>query len=241
MTAPVTPPDIVHLAEVGSTNDWIAAAAARGDPDGLWVQADIQTAGRGRRGRHWTSEGGNLFASTLVRPAAGEPPPQQLSFVAALALYDTARAYIASERLSLKWPNDLMLDGIKCAGILVEGRDGCIIIGIGVNLSHHPEGTERPATSWPARGVLAPPTREVANGLARTFAARRRQWRETGFAATRTDWLKQAHALGQQIEARIGDETHVGIFETISDDGALILNQGEAGRRLIHAGEVFGL
>ncbi len=230
---------IVHLAEVGSTNDWIAAAAERGEPDGIWVHADRQVAGRGRRGRFWTSDTGNLFASTLIRPQPGETQPQQLSFVAALALHDMASRYAASDRLSLKWPNDLLLDGVKCAGILIEGRAGVVIAGIGVNLSHHPDGTERPATSFPAAGIAAPPPAEACAVLAASFADRRREWREQGFAATREAWLARAAGIGQRIEARLGSETLVGMFEGLSADGALALRLPGGTLRLVHSGEVF--
>ncbi|MGB3723371.1 MAG: biotin--[acetyl-CoA-carboxylase] ligase [Pacificimonas sp.] len=232
---------ITHLAEVGSTNDWIAAAATRGEFDGIWVQADRQTAGRGRRGRVWTSNAGNLFASTLVRPQPSESQVQQLSFVAALAVHDMAARYVPANRLTLKWPNDLLLDGIKCAGILVEGRDGVIIIGIGVNLSHHPNDTERPATSFLASGVAAPAPADAVRHLASAFATRRQIWREESFAPTREAWLDRAADLGRPIEARLGMETVSGTFEDLASDGALQLRLPTGGLRIVHAGEVFSL
>ena len=100
-------PRITELGEVGSTNDWIAAHAV----DGAWIRADRQTGGRGRRARPWTSDAGNLFASTFAAPQPSEGPPQQLSFVAANALLDCAARWVPRDRLSLKWPNDLHLDG----------------------------------------------------------------------------------------------------------------------------------
>ena len=133
--------DIVELAVVGSTNDWMTEQAAAGAPDGLWVRADRQTGGRGRRGRAWASEAGNLFATTLCRPQPGEGPAQQLSFVAALALDHALQWWVPHERLALKWPNDVLLDDVKCSGILLEGIDGATIIGFGVNLAHHPDDT----------------------------------------------------------------------------------------------------
>ena len=234
---------ITHLAATASTNDWIAARAAEGEPEGIWVRADEQTAGRGRRGRVWTSDSGNLFASTLVRPQPREGPPQQLSFVAALALHDMASCYAAPDRLTLKWPNDLMLDGIKCGGILVEGHtergQPIIIVGIGVNLSHHPADTERPATSFPAAGMSAPDPAEACERLAAAFAHRRAEWRDGGFAATRTAWLARAGGLGEAIEARLGGETLTGTFTDLNEEGALMLRHANGTVRAIHAGEVF--
>src|SRR3546814_17137925 len=111
------------LAELGSTNDWLADAARQGAPEGQWVRADRQTGGRGRRGRTWVSEPGNLYASTLIRLRGGDPPAQQLGFVAALALHRALSAWAPAARLSLKWPNDLLMDGAKLSGILRE-REG---------------------------------------------------------------------------------------------------------------------
>ena len=183
---------IHHLATTGSTNDWLAA---RDLPDGSWVRADTQTGGRGRRGRTWVSVPGNLFASVVTRPQPGEGPAQQLSFVAAVALARALDRWVAAERLTLKWPNDVLLDGVKVAGILLEGGAGATIIGFGVNLAGQPAVTERPATSLPAAGIAAPPAADVADALAAAFAEVRTTWRDHGFAAIRTAWLARAAGL----------------------------------------------
>lgn len=228
---------IVDLAETGSTNDWIAECPE----DGLWVRADRQTAGRGRRARAWTSETGNLFASTFATPQPGEGPAQQLSFVAANALLDAVARWVPHDRLSLKWPNDLLLDGVKLAGILLEGHPQGVVIGFGVNLVHFPEGTERPATSLAAAGIVPPTAREACETLAEAFAAHRLRWREQGFAATRADWLAAAAGIGKPMVARIGNAETAGTFEGLAADGALLLRLPDGGSRPIHAGEVFML
>lgn len=233
--------DIIELEVVGSTNDWLAEQAGRDAPDGLWVRADRQTGGRGRRGRAWTSEAGNLFASTLCRPQPGEGPPQQLSFVAALALDAALQGWVPAERLGLKWPNDLLLDGVKCCGILLEGVAGCTIVGIGVNLMHHPVDTERPATSLAAAGFHAPAAADFARRLRETFAENRALWRDHGFDALRTRWLARAAGRGAPLVARLGSETLTGHFDDLAADGALRLRLADGSVRAIHAGEVFGL
>ena len=119
---------LIEFAEIGSTSDWLLADAA-GRPDGVWVRADVQTAGHGRHGRAWTSLPGNLFASTLVRAQPGEGPAQQLSFVAALALAEAVAPWTGRQRLSLKWPNDLLLGGGKLAGILLQSTGDALVIG----------------------------------------------------------------------------------------------------------------
>ena len=231
---------MIHLAEVLSTNDWIAERAASW-ADESWVRADRQIAGRGRRGRVWASGAGNLFASVWCRPQALEGPSQQLSFVAALALDAALQFHVPAERLSLKWPNDVLLDGVKCAGILLEGQPGGTIIGIGVNLAHHPEGTERPATSLPAAGIDAPDPAEFAERLAASLSSIRQIWRDGGFDPIRNLWLSRAAGKGQLLEARLGTETVVGRFEDLAADGALLLRLQSGEVRAIHAGEVFGL
>ncbi len=229
---------MIHLATVPSTNDWLAE---RDLPDATWIRADTQTGGRGRRGRAWVSVPGNLFASVVTRAQPGEGPSQQLSFVAAVALARALDRWVAPERLTLKWPNDVLLDGVKCAGILLEGQAGATIIGFGVNLAGHPAATERPATSLPAAGIAAPPAADVADALATTFAEIRATWRDQGFTAIRTEWLARAAGVGGRLEARIGAETVAGIFTGLADDGALLLTLPDARVRTIHSGEVFAL
>ncbi|MFC3713906.1 biotin--[acetyl-CoA-carboxylase] ligase [Sphingoaurantiacus capsulatus] len=233
--------DIVEIEVVGSTNDWMAERAAAGAPDGLWVRADRQTGGRGRRGRAWTSEAGNLFASALCRPQPGEGPAQQLSFVAALALDEALQTWVPAARLGLKWPNDVLLDGVKCCGILLEGVEGSTIVGIGVNLLHHPGDTERPATSLMASGIHPPSAAEFAIRLRDSFAAARAEWRDGGFAAVRERWMSRAAGKGRELVARLGQESITGTFEDLGFDGALRLRLPDGSVRAIHAGEVFGL
>lgn len=232
---------IVELDVVGSTNDWMREQAAQGAADGLWVRADRQLAGRGRRGRSWTSEHGNVFASTLARPQPGEGPAQQLSFVAALALDHTLQWWVPHERLGLKWPNDVLLDGVKCSGILLEAVEGGTVVGIGVNLLHHPLDSERPATSLLAAGITPPSAHEFVERLAECFAACRALWRQEGFEPIRERWLARAADRGGLLAARLGHETLTGRFDDLGDDGALKLRLVDGSVRVIHAGEVFGL
>lgn len=227
-----------HLAEVGSTNDWLLARA-EALPDGHWVIADRQTAGRGRRGRVWNDGAGNFMGSVLVK-ATGQV--QQLSFVAALALHDALSALTGQPaRFALKWPNDVLLDGTKCSGILLERVGEALVIGMGVNLAHHPDGTERPATSLAAAGLPVPMPAALLDELAAAF----RHWRETwaihGFPPIRAAWLARASGVGARIVARLGSESPEGIFTGLADDGALLIQLDDGSTRAIHAGEVFAL
>ena len=202
--------------------------------------ADAQTGGRGRRGRTWSSLPGNLFASVLTRPRVGEGPSQQLSFVAALALVRALDAWVAPSRLTLKWPNDVLLDGIKVAGILLEKQGVATIIGFGVNLATHPSDSERPATSLAATGIAPPSPAEVMTALSEQFERARTDW-HPGFEVVRTAWLARAAGLGQPLVARLGSETVTGIFDDLAADGALQLRLDNGTLRAVHAGEVFGV
>ncbi|WP_439534874.1 biotin--[acetyl-CoA-carboxylase] ligase, partial [Polymorphobacter sp.] len=160
---------MTHLAEVGSTNDWLLVRAAE-LRDGHWVVADRQTAGRGRRGRVWHDGAGNLMASVLVH---AEGPVQQLSFVAAVALRESVLAACGVET-RLKWPNDLLVGDAKLSGILLERAGPALVIGFGVNLGWHPVDADRPAT---AVGGEVP---ALLAALQSRFAAWRAVWATQG-------------------------------------------------------------
>jgi BirA family biotin operon repressor/biotin-[acetyl-CoA-carboxylase] ligase len=227
-----------HLAEVGSTNDWLLARVET-LPDGHWVITDRQTAGRGRRGRVWNDGAGNFMGSVLVK-ATGQV--QQLSFVAALALHDALSALTGQPaRFALKWPNDVLLDGTKCSGILLERQGDALVIGMGVNLAHHPDGTERPATSLAAAGLAVPTPAALLDELAAAFSHWREIWAAHGFAPIRTAWLSRASGVGSRIVARLGSESPEGLFTGLADDGALLMQLDDGTTRAIHAGEVFAL
>lgn len=243
--------ELLHYPAVDSTNDEVIRLAQNGAPDGTWVVADEQTAGRGRRGRPWQSNKGNLFCTGLLRLAPGEGPVSQLSFLIALALYDTLSQWVTSDRLKLKWPNDVLLDGRKVSGILLESAgsgqpgDRWVAAGIGVNLVFYPVNVERPAISLEAAGIAPPPPMVVAERLASAVEYWRREWtaggRAGGFAALRTAWLSRAIGLGSRIEVRLPDETLFGTFSDLADDGALLLQLDSGVVKAIHSGDVFGI
>ena len=202
----MTAPAFTHLADVGSTNDWLLERAV-GLADGHWVIADRQTAGRGRRGRAWGDGGGNLMASVIVRANGAV---QQLSFVAALALLAALEeekgqgSETPAPRFWLKWPNDVLLDGAKVSGILLERAGNALVIGFGANLAQHPAETERPATSLAAAGLPVPTPMAFLARLMPAFAHYRRLWEDEGFEAIRSLWLARAAGLGDRVTARLG-------------------------------------
>jgi BirA family biotin operon repressor/biotin-[acetyl-CoA-carboxylase] ligase len=232
----------VSLAETGSTNDAVAERAAAGEAEGLWLRAERQTAGRGRRGREWTSSTGNLHVSSFVRVRRDDPPTQTLALVAAIALFDATERYVPRARLTIKWPNDLLLSGMKLAGILLERSDDVVVIGFGVNLASHPTDLERPATSLTALGVEPPAPEDFAQALAPAFATWLARWRSEGLPAVRTAWMERAHPIGMALVARLADgEEITGAFDGLAEDGALRLRLVDGALRSIHAADVFTL
>ncbi len=227
---------------VGSTNAEALARARAGEPGPLWITARTQTSGRGRRGRTWVSAPGNLHATLLLTDPAPPERAAQVSFVAALATHDaiTACAPALAPRLAFKWPNDLLLDKAKVAGILIEAegtRPLRMAIGIGVNCRHHPDTTEFPAIDLAAAGA-AVAVEDLFAALSAAMVERLRQW-EAGFAGICAGWLAHAGGLGGELTARLGARELTGRFEGLDEAGRLLLRLPDGSREAISAGEVF--
>jgi BirA family biotin operon repressor/biotin-[acetyl-CoA-carboxylase] ligase len=241
------------LGTTGSTNAEAQSRGRRGERGPLWITATAQTHGRGRHGRSWISPPGNLYASLLLRnPSRFEDAPQ-LAFVAALALRDAVAlaAQTLAPQLKFKWPNDLLLEGRKCAGILIEGeampdaaeRGFIVVIGIGVNCSSHPpaadNGNRVPATDLQAHGASVPPEFLFAR-LSATMCRRLALWdRGHGFPAILNDWRNHASGIGEPIVVRNGDAELQGRFVGLDASGRLVLERADGGIAKIAAGDVF--
>jgi BirA family transcriptional regulator, biotin operon repressor / biotin---[acetyl-CoA-carboxylase] ligase len=231
------------FAEIGSTNAAALARAAEGEVHPTWFVADRQTAGRGRRGRSWTSAEGNLFATLLLVDPAPAAKISELCFVAALALDDAVMTLApeAFEHFRLKWPNDGLLDGAKVAGILVEattrGSTVHVAIGIGVNVAHHPSDTPYPTTSFAAKG-FAFSRDALFEALSASMVRALNLWnRGERFAQIRAGWLARASGLGGPIFVQVDGKRAEGIFAGLDDQGRLVLDTPD-GRQFITAGEV---
>ena len=235
---------LVEFDEIDSTNEEARRLATKGERGPVWITARCQTAGRGRRGRAWESPPGNLSATLLLSPH--KPPAEcaQLSFVSAIAAQSMIASFAHGADVKVKWPNDVLANGRKIAGILLESASQgaeplYLAIGIGANLSAHPQDTEFPATSLPALGVAAPEPRDALCELAASFAKWYEVWQAKGFAPVRDAWLSRAAGLGTRILARLTNEETVGVFEGIDETGALLLREAQGRVRAIAAGEVF--
>jgi BirA family biotin operon repressor/biotin-[acetyl-CoA-carboxylase] ligase len=230
---------------LGSTNAEALANGRAGERGPLWISAARQTAGRGRRGNAWVSEPGNFYASLLLTDAAPAAHLPELCFVVALAVRDAvcmAAPQLASH-FRLKWPNDLLLDGAKLAGILIEAESAggrtSVAAGIGVNCAHSPDELADQATSLAARSATIAPV-ALMTELSRTMLGRLTQWdRGTGFAAIRAEWLSHAAGIGGDIQVRLSDRELTGTFETLDAAGRLIVRLPGGAREAITAGEVF--
>ncbi len=238
------------VAETGSTNADMLALAAAGASEGLWLRAERQTAGRGRQGRAWVSPTGNLYASTLARLRPDDPAAATLALVAGVALAEVVAATLrhahdvtggskARDHLHLKWPNDLLLEGAKLSGILLERAGDAVVIGVGVNVLYHPGLSDRPTTSLAAHGSDVD-AGELLEALAERFAEWLARWRGKGLGPVRERWLALAHPPGTPLTARLPDgSTLDGLFDDLAADGALLLRLSDGGTRAIHAGDVF--
>jgi BirA family biotin operon repressor/biotin-[acetyl-CoA-carboxylase] ligase len=237
----------IALGAVGSTNDEALARAGEGVPLPLWVTAERQLKGRGRLGAEWASEPGNLYASLVLQLDAPRNLPQ-LPLVAAVALHDalSERLAVAARHLAIKWPNDILFAGRKISGILAESQTGrdrstVAVVGMGVNLAHHPPATRYPATDLAGEGIVLGPL-DLFAGLDRAMAGRLSDWdggREDGFRTIRDAWLDRVYGLGEPIEVRLQAETLSGLFEGMDEAGRLLLRRRDGEVRPVSAGEVF--
>jgi BirA family biotin operon repressor/biotin-[acetyl-CoA-carboxylase] ligase len=250
MTAPKLPSvyNLITLDSVDSTNSEAKKLAAEGEetaPDGTLVWAREQTGGRGRRGRTWESPSGNLYTSLILRPDVPIAEAAQLSFVAALAVYDTLGSIgPAGHQVLCKWPNDVLLNEKKVAGILMESEGGdantpadWVILGMGLNVEWHPSDTDFPATSLRFEG-FSNTVEEVLEAYTRSFMVWTNRWLNDGFAPIRQNWLWRCMGKDEKIEVRLENRTVTGVFKDMGDNGALILDV-DGKEHQVTAGDVY--
>jgi BirA family transcriptional regulator, biotin operon repressor / biotin---[acetyl-CoA-carboxylase] ligase len=194
-----------------------------------------QEAGKGRQGRTWVSAEGNFYGSTLVMLRPGDPPPQTLSLAAGLSLAEAIDIAAPGQRLLLKWPNDLLLQGKKLAGILLERSGDRVVVGFGVNLANPPELAGRECASLGGR--VAPEA--FAPLLAGSFARLLELWRGAQPGQLARAWLERAHSIGTRVTVHsTGEEKVIGRFDGLEADGALRLQLDDGSLAVIRAGDV---
>ncbi len=232
---------IETIAEIGSTNAALLArlGAGEGNPEGAWLVADRQSAGRGRAGRSWSDGFGNFMGSTVAHLRSGDPLPQTLALVAGLAAHKAVLALAPGlADLQLKWPNDLLVGKAKLAGILLERQGDGVVVGIGVNLAQAPDLPDRPTASL--AGLGHPVTRDAfAQALEQEWLWALTRWHQGEWAALRQEWCARAHRVGSLIS--VNDSEHgllMGAFGGIDDNGVALLRLADGATRAIHAGDI---
>ncbi len=235
----------LYLQSVGSTNDEVKQRARDGAPEGTLVVAGEQLSGRGRSGRQWTSKPGNLYMSLLLRPQCDAGQAAQISFLAALALSTAIVEIAPALKPQHKWPNDVLINGGKISGILLEssarmaGGVEWLVLGMGVNVAHHPDDTGQSVTSLHALGAADCTANSVLHALAPALQQWLETWRREGFAPLRLAWLERAAGLGGPLRVRLAKEEFTGTFRDLDGDGSLLVEQTDGTLRRITAGEVF--
>jgi len=239
----------IALGDIDSTNTEAFRRAERHDPGHLWLTAERQILGRGRGNRNWVSEPGNLYASLLLQLDLPVQMALQLPFVAGVALHEAISTLsgmtACDSRLALKWPNDLLLDGFKVGGILVEshpsdcGHHLSVAVGFGVNIAHHPPGTRLPATDLTARGITATPEivfRHLACSLDRSLV----NWNDgASFSGICESWQTRAMATGTELTVSLENTRTTGLYAGLDADGALLLNVCGEIRRVLFGDVMF--
>lgn len=237
---------ITVVEETGSTNADLVARLTQGEaiPEGFWLRAKRQSGGRGRSGREWVSPEGNLYASTVVNVRAGDPPPQTLALAVGLAVHGVvAQALQPGQRggASLKWPNDVLVDGAKVAGILLERAGHTIVVGIGINVAFAPQIAGRDTACLLALNSRfeAAPGGLLEHILAPALHDELWRWRSDGLPRLIERWSAAAHPIGAPVSVNPGSgEPIVGTFAGLDSDGAFKLRLANGSVQTIHAGDV---
>lgn len=236
---------LLSFDSLDSTNEEAKRLAKNGGSHGAVIWAKKQTSGKGRMGRQWVSDGGNLFVSVLLQPEKPMKEFGQLSFVAAVAVLESIKPLLPpGQKVQCKWPNDILLNGRKAGGILLEsfqanGGSSWVAVGIGVNVDSFPPRTDFPATCLKDSGVELISAKIVLSRLIHNFIVAYNQWDMKGFAAIRKHWSQYAWGMGERVCARWPDGEAEGIGEGIDDSGSLIITLDNGKKQHIHAADVF--
>lgn len=226
---------------VETTQSYVREAAQAGEAEGYVVQALMQEGGKGRHGNQWASPIGNLYMSILLRPACNPVRAGELAFVVAVALSKALDDYIDEGKhpKTLKWPNDILIDGLKLSGILLESNLkkstlDSIVLGMGVNIFKAPEL----AIGLNDVSEIPVYVNTVRDNILDKLSYYYEFWQKKGFAPIREAWLKQAHGLGEPMTARLPEAVYKGAFKDITEEGSLILAMEDGTEKIIHGAEV---
>lgn len=232
----------VHTyASLPSTQDYVKELGEEGLEEGIVVQCLQQTKGRGRHGREWVSPLGNLYMSILLRPACEAVDAGQISFVVAVAMARAVKEAVGADvSLTLKWPNDVLINDKKCAGLLIEsevddGKLSWLALGIGANVLSSP--VDEGISIQDVAGDKQVPIHPFRDLVLKHFAEAYEAWQKTGFAPIREEWLENAHGLNQKLKVNIPGHEKEGVFKGIDETGALLLDI-DGREEKIYSGEI---
>lgn len=225
---------IIQYPTIDSTMDEAVRLSEQAEGLEFAVLADEQTQGRGRHGRTWVSNKGNLYLSVVTRPVPLELLTQY-ALLWGVVLRDVISSFLPNQLIQCKWPNDVLLNGFKVAGLLIERshQPDALVVGVGVNLLHCPEETMFPATCLKAHTAQIPSTIELSKSLIDKYQQYREEWEKHGFSHVRESCLKSLWKLNDEIIISQNTGSVVGIFETIDENGALILKTKSGYERLL--------
>lgn len=237
-------PSLTSIDVATSSSDLAWQAAGSGAPAGTAFLVGEQTAGRGRRGSRWSSARGGMYLSMILRPQVDASTLWGLSFVAALAIREAIAERLPNQDVGLKWPNDVVVAGGKVCGLLLEARDGAVVIGTGVNIAPVPAVPEAklPAISLQDLGDAATTPAMLAEAYATRLLAGAALWERDGFSAVRLEWLRHCAHIGARMKVTTGgagsDVAIEGVFVDLGKDGALVLRDDTGTERRITTGDV---
>lgn len=231
-----------HFSDIDSTNSEAKRRASSGNVKDCWIVANRQSAGRGRLARNWVSEPGNLYCTALFVEPGGFDVAMRLPFALALAVRETVVAIAPGADAKLKWPNDVRVGAKKISGILVETgsseNEMWVAAGIGINLVSSPVVPDKPAACVADLAEDAETDRDNAFSLLRGRVAQKLKDAREGFEGIRRDWLSHAEAMGKPVSVTLGDRQIEGVFSTVDETGALIMDLPDGTQRRITAGDV---
>ncbi|MEH6475152.1 MAG: biotin--[acetyl-CoA-carboxylase] ligase [Sneathiella sp.] len=238
--------DLSAFSTIGSTNEEARRLADLGRGEGQLVWSLKQTHGVGRRGRQWNSPSGNLYCSLLLRPNCDAAEGAKLSFLVAVAMYDTLQQILPETTpLALKWPNDVLISGKKVAGILLESKSNpknqleWLIVGTGVNVASFPAVTDGLAATSITQAGGDAKLEVLLYSYATNFLALYQLWQSQGFSSIREKWLARASGVGSEVTVKLANNKFAGTFTDMDETGALVLTMRDGSTKLVTAGEVF--
>jgi BirA family biotin operon repressor/biotin-[acetyl-CoA-carboxylase] ligase len=241
MVTPIDLPEgfkLHHYSSVSSTNDIIEnLLQEQHSESGLVVLADEQTAGKGRKGRKWISQKGNLFMSIALLKQTNLPD-HQLVFLAGVAVLDVLRVYGDKAKFHLKWPNDILYNRVKCGGILCKTLRASghefYIIGLGLNLTKKPILEDRDTTAIQSTLTFEQYAEKIIASIYLHYC----DWIRLGFTRIKNDWIHYSVHSGQKVRIAVSNDIIEGNFKTITDTGELVLHVAELNEIAISNGDI---